>query len=198
MPSMVQSLTRLRSQEKVRFDPERAPSEPRHIRHARAWGRCLDRVGAAVHRITRLRLDSLRAWTRPHDGDRESPTEKASRAMWAAIDSGIDWNDATAPLAELAADFGCSLQRLDLNEAPPVLTAASDALREVSDVLRVISSAVADGRATPEERLRMKQEARELVVALARLEMSLDADSTNNSAGPGAVNSPGLQKGSER
>lgn len=103
-----------------------------------------------------------------------------------------------APLAELAADFGCSLQRLDLNEAPPVLTAASDALREVSDVLRVISSAVADGRATPEERLRMKQEARELVVALARLEMSLDADSTNNSAGPGAVNSPGLQKGSER
>lgn len=119
MPSMVQSLTRLRSQEKARFDPERAPSEPRHIRHARAWGRCLDRVGAAVHRVTGIRLDSLRAWARPHDGDRESPTEKASRAMWAAIDSGMEWNDATAPLAELAADFGCSLQRLDIDEAPP-------------------------------------------------------------------------------
>lgn len=144
MPSMVQSLTRLRSQEKARFDPERAPSEPRHIRHARAWGRCLDRVGAAVHRVT-----------------------------------GI-------------------LQRLDIDEAPPVLAAASNALLEVSDVVREISSAIADGRATLEERLRMKQETRELVVSLARLEMALEAESLNNSAGPGAVNSPGLQKGSER
>lgn len=198
MPSMVQSLTRLRSQEKARFDPERAPSEPRHIRHARAWGRCLDRVGAAVHRVTGIRLDSLRAWARPHDGDRESPTEKASRAMWAAIDSGMEWNDATAPLAELAADFGCSLQRLDIDEAPPVLAAASNALLEVSDVVREISSAIADGRATLEERLRMKQETRELVVSLARLEMALEAESLNNSAGPGAANSPGLQKGSGR
>lgn len=44
----------------------------------------------------------------------------------------------------------------------------------------------------------MKQETRELVVSLARLEMALEAESLNNSAGPGAANSPGLQKGSGR
>lgn len=178
--------------EKARSGANQAPCEPSHIRHARAWLRATDRICAEISRQTGVRVDTLRAWARPHNEERPSPTEKAERVMRAARDGGMDEADAIAPLEALADAMGYVLERKEVGAPLSLVAAASHVVAESGDVLRSVATAMADSRATPAEREDLRRQARELMNALTEFEEAIEV--SNNSEGPGAGTLRALRK----